>query len=103
MEIKVTYQGQVVGLIDFEVSSAIEKMRELGYASFCVRAQVTKYDYFALFRNEDTEEAIRIYPDKSFMKSNDCNSCKVTFEEVENIKVLLAYYITYRTKEEESE
>lgn len=100
MEIKVKYQGQVVGLIDFKVFSAIEKMRDLGYWSFSVRSQVSKYEYFVVFRNEDTEEVIRIYPDKSFMKTNDCYDCKVLYKESNTIKYIVEYYIHNKIVEE---
>lgn len=97
MEIKVKYQGQVVGLIDFKVFTAIENFRKLGYGSFIVRSDVTKYDYFAKFLNEDTDEKICFYSDKSFMKLNDY---KVTYEELETIKQTLDYCIYIRNVEE---
>lgn len=100
MEIKVKYQGQVVGLIDFKLYSAIEKMRDLGYCSFSVRSQVSKYEYFAVFRNEDTEEAIHFYPDKSSMKTNDCVDCKVLYKELNSIKYILEYCIHNKIVEE---
>lgn len=100
MEIKVTYQGQVVGEIDFQAFSAIVKMREMGYASFSVRSQVNKYGHFALFINEDTDDYIYIYPDLSFNKRNDC---KVSYKELCLIKEVMDNYINYTPIEEESE
>lgn len=97
MEIKVKYQGQVVGLIDFKVFSAIEKMRDLGYGSFSVRSEINKYDHFALFLDENSDDYIRFYPDKSFMKSNDC---KVLYKELNTIKYILEYYIHNKIVEE---
>lgn len=97
MEIKVKCQGQVVGLIDFKVFTAIEKFRELGYGSFSVRSEVNKYEHFALFLDENSDDYIRFYPDKSFMKRNDY---KVTYEELESIKQTLDYCINIRNVEE---
>lgn len=102
MEIKVTYQGVEKGVIDFQAYSTIELMRKLGYASFNVRSQVAKYDYFASFKNEDSDEYITFYPDKSFSKMNDS---KVSLEELCVIKEIIdsCYTIKYYENEEESE
>lgn len=100
MEIKVKYQGQVVGLIDFEVFSTIVKMRELGYGSFNIRSEINIYDYFAEFKNEDKAEYISLYPDSGFVKSYNC---KVSYEELRTIKHVLDCYVSYKQIEEESE
>lgn len=100
MEIKVKYQGQVVGVLDFQAFSAVIKMREMGYSSFSVRSQVNKYENFALFINEDSDDYICIYPDLSFNKRNDC---KVSYKELCLIKDIIDCYITYTPLEEESE
>lgn len=97
MEIKVKYQGQVVGLIDFKVFTVIEKMRELGYGSFIVRSEVSQYDYFAKFLNEETEDYISFYTEKSFMKRNDY---KVKYEELKTIIEIFNYYIYIKDVEE---
>lgn len=97
MEIKVKYQGQVVGLIDFKVFTVIENFRKLGYGSFSVRSEINKYDHFALFLDENSDDYIRFYPDKSFMKRNDY---KVTYEELKIIKEILDYCIHIRNVEE---
>lgn len=100
MEIKVTYQGQVVGVLDFQASTVIAKMRDLGYASFNVRSRVSKYEFFAQFKNEDTDEYIRFFPDKSFIKFDDL---RITLEELRIIKNILDYNIIYSDNEEEIE
>lgn len=97
MEIKVKYQGQVVGLIDFKVFTAIVTFRKLGYGSFSVRSEVHKYDHFALFLDENSDDYIRFYPDKTFVIRNDY---KVTCEELETIKQVLDYCIHIRNVEE---
>ena len=100
MKIKVKYQGQVVGEIEFLEYSTIQRMREMGYASFSVRSQVNKYEHFAVFITEDTDDYIYIYPDLSFNKRNDC---KVNYKELCLIKEVLDNYINYTPIEEESE
>ena len=100
MKIKVTYQGVPVGEIYFLAFSAIVKMREMGYSSFSVRSQVNRYENFALFINEDSDDYICIYPDLSFNKRNDC---KVSYKELCLIKDIIDCYITYTPLEEESE
>lgn len=100
MEIKVKHKGQVVGEIEFLAYSAIQRMREMGYASFSVRSQVNEYGHFALFINEDTDDYIYIYPDLSFNKGNDC---KVNYKELCLIKEVMDNYINYTPIEEESE
>lgn len=100
MEIKVTYQGVEKAVIDFQVHSIIALMRKLGYGSFRVRSKVSKYEPFASFKNEDTDEYIIFYPDKSFSKMNDG---KVTYEELDTIRDILSYYVTCTSNEEESE
>lgn len=97
MEIKVKYQGQVVGLIDFKVFTAIVNFRKLGYGSFSVRSEVNKYEHFASFLDENSDDYIRLYPDKKFIKRNDY---KVTYEELETIKQVLDYCIYIRNVEE---
>lgn len=97
MEIKVKYQGQEVGQIDFKVFAVIEKMRELGYGSFRVSSVVSKYESFASFVNEDNEAYIKFYPDRSFMKGHEF---RVTSEELETIIEILNYYIYFRNVEE---
>ena len=100
MEIKVKYQGKVVGVLDFQQFSAIIKMRELGYESFNIRSVVSIYDYFAEFKNEDKSEYISLYPDSGFAKSYNC---KVSYEELCTIKHVLDCYVSYTPIEEESE
>lgn len=102
MEIKVTYQGVEKAVIDFQAYSTIEQMRRLGYCSFRMRSKVSKYEPFASFINEDTEERIYFYPDKSFSKMNDT---KVSLEELCVIKEIIEYNysISYHANEEESE
>ena len=100
MEIKVKYKGQVVGEIEFLAYSTIQRMREMGYASFSVRSQVNKYEYFAIFKNEDTDDYVCIYPDLSFNKRNEC---KVKYKELCLIKEVIDNYINYTPIEEESE
>ena len=99
MEIKVTYQGVEKAVIDFQVYTVIELMRQLGYGSFTVRSQISKHDYFASFKNEDTEEYIYFYPDKSFFKSHDC---RVSIRELNLIKEILDsdFSIKYCSNEE---
>lgn len=100
MKIKVTYQGVEKGVIDFQAYSTIELMRELGYASFNVRSQVAQYEAFARFKNEDTDEYISFFPDKSFIKFDDY---RITLEELQVIKKIVVYNIKYSENEEESE
>ena len=101
MEIKVTYQGVEKAVIDFQVYTAIEIMRRLGYGSFTVRSQVSKHDYFASFKNEDTDEYIYFYPDKSFLKAVDC---RVSIRELDVIKEILDTDISIKyCSNEESE
>ena len=99
MEIKVTYQGVEKAVIDFQVYTTIEIMRRLGYASFNVRSQVSKYEPFATFKNEDTDEYISFFPDKSFSKMNDS---KVSIGELNVIKEILDsdFSIKYCSNEE---
>lgn len=97
MEIKVKYQGQVVALIDFQAFTAIVNFRKLGYGSFSVRSEVNKYEHFALFLDENSDDYIRFYPDKSFIKRNDY---KVTYEELRAIKQTLDDCIQIRNVEE---
>lgn len=99
MEIKVKYQGQVVGVIDFQAFSAVIKMRELGYGSFNIRSLVDIYEYFAEFKNEDKGEYISLYPDNGFVKSYNC---KVSYEELRAIKHVLDCHVSYTPFEEES-
>lgn len=102
MEIKVTYQGVEKAIIDFQAYTTIELLRRLGYSSFTVRSQITKHEYFASFKNEDTGAYIYLYPDKSFIKSIDC---KVSLEELCVIKEIMDndVSIKYSVYEEESE
>lgn len=101
MEIKVTYQGVEKAVIVFQAYTVIEIMRRLGYGSFTVRSQVSKHDYFASFKNEDTDEYIYFYPDKSFFKSHDC---RVSIRELDVIKeILVSNFIIKYCSNEESE
>ena len=102
MEIKVTYQGVEKAVIVFKAYTSIELMRRIGYGSFSVRSQITKYEYFASFRNENTEDYIFFYPDKSFIKRVDF---KLSFEELGVIKEILdnCYAFNYSENEEESD
>ena len=99
MEIKVTYQGVEKAVIDFQVFTTIALLETLGYRSFTVRSKVSTYDYFASFKNEDTEEYIYLYPDKSFMKAIDC---RVSLKELNVIKEILdkAFSVKYCSNEE---
>ena len=97
MEIKVRYQGQVVGEIDFQAFSAIVKMRELGYASFRVCSEVSKYESFASFVNEDNDCFIKFFPDGTFLKGHNS---RVTSKELETIIYVLNYYIHNKIEEE---
>lgn len=71
MKIKVTYQCEPVGEINIDLQYMIYILRSVGYCSFHINANVSKYEYFALFINDDTEERIYFYPDMSFAKVND--------------------------------
>ena len=99
MEIKVTYQGVEKGVIDFQVLSTIALMRKLGYSSFHVRSKVARYEAFAYFKNEDTDEYISFFPDGSFIKYDDC---KFSLDELNTIKYILDNEIHYHSNEEES-
>ena len=100
MKIKVTYQCGLVGELIFNTDMAIGVMRKLGFASFSVRSKIRKYEYFATFRNEDTEDYIHFYPDKSIMKRKDY---RITYEELRAIREIIDYCIDYTPYEEESE
>lgn len=91
MEIKVVYRGEEIGHIDFNVYAAIDKFRDHGYGSFAVRSIVKKYDYFAFFKNELTEEVICLHPDGSFTKNDNS---KVAYDELLLIKDIIdhTYY-----------
>lgn len=97
MEIKVKYQGQIVSLVDFQAFSTIEKMRELGYDSFRVRSEVSKYECFASFRNEDNDDYINFYPDRTYMQGNNR---RVSSNELKTIINVLNDYIHIRNVEE---
>lgn len=100
MEIKVTYQGELVGKMNFHEYSAIELMRRMGFASFTVRSEVKKYEHFALFMDEDEGEYIKFYPDRSFKVNNESS---ISYDVLVAIKDILEYYIDYHANEEESE
>lgn len=100
MEIKVKYQGQVVGEIDFDVHAVISLFRKIGYGSFNIRSEINIYEYFAEFKNEDKGEYISLYPDSGFVKSYNC---KVSYEELRTIKHVLDCNVSYTQIEEESE
>lgn len=100
MEIKVKHQGQVVGLIDFDVSGAITNMRKIGFASFTVRSEVIKYEHFALFMDEESGDYIKFYPDTRFKVKNEC---PLTYDVLVTIKNILEHCISYHANEEESE
>ena len=102
MIIKITYQCVEVGEIVFDALTTIYLMDKIGYGSFNVRSKVAKDEYFASFKNEDTDEYITFYPDRSFIKSIEG---KVTYEELDMIKHILDSNCTfnYYSKEEESE
>ena len=91
MEIKVVFRGKEIGHIDFDIYSAIALFRKHGYASFTIRSQCRFYDYFAQFKNEDTEKAIYLYPNRCFKN----NESTLTYDEL-----LLIKYIIDRTNYE---
>ena len=97
MIIKITYQCVEVGEIVFDALTTIYLIDKIGYGSFNVRYKVSKYEPFASFKNEDTDEYIIFYPDKSFSKMNDG---KVSLEELCVIKEILDhnYSISYHEK-----
>ena len=92
MEIKVVFRGKEIGHIDFDIYGAISLFRKYGYASFTIRSQCRFYDYFAQFKNEDTEKAIYLYPNRSCLKNNEST---LTYDEL-----LLIKYIIDRTNYE---
>ena len=86
MEIKVVFRGEAVGHINFDIYNAIALFRKHGYASFSIRSQCRFYDYFAQFKNEDTDEAIYLYPNRSCVKNNDSN---ISYDELMLIKHII--------------
>lgn len=66
MEIKLYYNGEEVGKINVDVQYAIYLFAEQGFRSFYFKSKISKYDYFAKFTNEDTDQSIYFFPDKSF-------------------------------------
>lgn len=86
MKIKVVFRGVVVGHIDFDIYNAIALFRKHGYDSFTIRSQCRFYDYFAQFKNEDTENAIYLFPNRSCLKNNDST---LTYDELMLIKYII--------------
>lgn len=86
MEIKVLFRGAEVGKIDFDIYKAIALFRKHGYASFTIRSQCKIYDYFASFKNEDTDNDIYLYPDRGCAKSGASN---LSYDELSLIKEII--------------
>ena len=86
MEIKVVFRGAEIGRIDFDIYNAIALFKEHGYASFSIRSQCKFYDYFASFKNEDTDNAIYLYPNRSCAKSSVYN---LSYDELMLIKNII--------------
>lgn len=87
MKIKVTYQCEPVGEINVELPYMISTLRSVGYHSFHINANVSKYEYFAQFINDDTEERIYFYPDMSFAKVHDS---RISFKLLSVIKDIIS-------------
>lgn len=85
MEIKVVFRGKEIGHIDFNIYYAIALFRKHGYPSFTIRSQCRLYDYFAQFKNEDTENAIYLYPNRNCLK----NASTLTYDELLLIKKII--------------
>lgn len=100
MEIKVVFRGKEIGHIDFDIFYAIALFRKHGYCSFSIRSQCNFYDHFAVFKNEDTEKAIYLYPNRSCLKNNEST---LTYDELLLIKHIIDHTKYEINKEEESE
>lgn len=100
MEIKVVFRGAEIGHIDFDIYNAIALFRKHGYASFTIRSQCKFYDHFAVFKNEDTDNAIYLYPNRSCAKSSVYN---LSYDELLLIKNIIDHTKYEINKEEESE
>ena len=100
MEIKVVFRGVEVGHIDFDIYYAIALFRKHGYGSFTIRSQCNFYDHFAVFKNEDTEKAIYLYPNRSCLKNNEST---LTYDELLLIKYIIDNTKYEINKEKESE
>ena len=100
MEIKVVFRGAVIGHIDFDIYNAIALFKEHGYASFTIRSQCKFYDHFAVFRNEDTDNAIYLYPNRSCAKSSNYN---LSYDELMLIKCIIDHTKYEMNNSEESE
>lgn len=104
MEIKVAFRGKEIGHIDFDIFYAIAVFRSYGYGSFAIRSLVKKYDYFAFFRNDYTEEVICLYPDGSFTRSfTKSDNSKVPYDELLLIKEIIDRTKYNINNEEESD
>lgn len=86
MEIKVVFRGEEIGHIDFNDYAAIDKFRDHGYSSFTIRSKCKFYEHFAAFKNEDTDNAIYLYPDRSCANSGACN---LSYDELLIIKDII--------------
>lgn len=100
MEIKVVFRGKEIGHIDFDIYNAISLFRKHGYASFTIRSQCRLYDYFAQFKNEDTDNAIYLYPNRSCANSDSCN---LSYDELILIKEIIDHTNYEIKNSEESE
>ena len=85
MEIKIVFRGKEIGHIDFDIYNAIALFRKHGYGSFTIRSQCRFYDYFAQFKNEYTENAIYLYPNRNCVKNNST----ITYDELMLIKYII--------------
>ena len=100
MEIKVVFRGKVIGHIDFDIYNAIALFREHGYGSFTIRSQCRFYDYFAQFKNEDTDNRIYLYPNRSCAKSSVYN---LSYDELMLVKNIIDHTKYEINIEEESD
>lgn len=88
MKIKVTHQCEPVGEINVDLQYMIYKLKNFGYCSFHIHANVSKYEYFAQFINDDTEERIYFYPDMSIGKTHDS---RISFNLLVAIKEIIMH------------
>ena len=98
MEIKVVLRGKEIGKIDFDIFNAIALFRKHGYSSFTIRSQCKFYDHFAVFKNDDTDNAIYLYPNRSCAKSSVYN---LSYDELLLIKYIIDHTKYEINKEEE--
>lgn len=100
MEIKVVFPGKEIAHIDFDIYNAIALFKKHGYGSFTIRSQCRFYEYFAQFKNEDTEKAICLFPNRSCLKNNEST---LTYDELLLIKHIIDHTKYEINIEEESE